>query len=222
MIGRRAGDAAQDVVRAEAPELPANALARDAVPVRVHAPFGRRVGDDRRRPLDRVDLCHHGRGDQPGLVVELVVAPVPVFPTQRVADRVVLADEERMEEAEADPEIPAGAHRVEERIERRGVQPVVADVELAVRPRACEFLEGLVVAVDLRAVPPVGVLRGVDRGHSVDGRFGRLPRCSGPSSFARASRRRPSRARWRSAWTDPCRGSSSRAPRTGSTPRPGD
>ena len=102
MVGRRAGDAAKDVAASEAPEPLAYALPCQAIPVRVHPQFGRRVGDDRRRPLDRVDLRHDGRVDEACMVVEVVVAPVPVLVVaKRIADRVVLAHERRMEDGEA-------------------------------------------------------------------------------------------------------------------------
>ena len=169
VVGRRAGDAAEDVASAEPSETVAEALPHEAVPVGVHAPFGRRVGDDRGRPLDRVDLRHHRGVDQAGLVVELLVAPVPVLAAQRVADGVVLADEERVEDGETHPEVPPRADRIEHRIERCGMEPVAADPELAVLARARPLLEGLVMAVDLGAVPPVSVVGRVDGGRPVSG-----------------------------------------------------
>ena len=48
-------------------------LALEPPPVRAQRRHRRRVGDDRRRPVDGVDLRHQRRDDEPRLVVELVV-----------------------------------------------------------------------------------------------------------------------------------------------------
>ena len=77
---------------------------------------------------------------------------------QLVADRVVLAHEERVQQREADPEVPGDAGQVDVRLELRRRQAELVDLQLAVLARAQRVGEGGVAAVDLRAVPPVRVV----------------------------------------------------------------
>ena len=129
------------------------------VPVHSHRAPGRRVGDDRRRPLDRMDLRHQRRVDQPRSVVELIVRPGRVGPAKVVADGVVLEREEDVQEPQAEPEVPGHVGEIEVRVELARRQSVLADRELPpfVRPNRGGETPG--VAVDLRAVPPVAVAR---------------------------------------------------------------
>ena len=53
---------------------------------------------------------------------------------QVVADRVVLAHEERMEEREPDPEVPGDADEVDVRFDLLGDQAPVVELEFAVLP----------------------------------------------------------------------------------------
>ena len=77
----------------------AQEVRRQPIPVRVQARVHRRVGKDRRRPFDRVDLGHHRGVDEPRHVEQAGVVPVRILRLQPVADRVVLFDEQRMEHA---------------------------------------------------------------------------------------------------------------------------
>ena len=149
-------------------------LALEAPPVRAQREHRRRVGDDRRRPVDRVDLRHQRRVDRAGALsysswsVELRMPRVQV-----VADRVVLAHEQRVQEREADPEVPGDAREVDVLLELLRRQALLVDPELAVLARAERGGERRVAAVDLRAVPPVRVVGDVRRRLVRVGRSGR-------------------------------------------------
>ena len=117
VVGRRAGDAADHLVRRAPAEQLVEPLALEAPPVRAQREHRRRVGDDRRRPVDRVDLRHQRRDDEPRLVVELVVGELRIARVQVVADRVVLAHEERVQQREPDPEVAGDAGEVDVRLE---------------------------------------------------------------------------------------------------------
>ena len=71
--GRRAGDAADHLVRGAAPDQAVEPAALEPPPVRAQGGHRRRVGDDRRRPVDGVDLRHQRRDDEARLVEQLVV-----------------------------------------------------------------------------------------------------------------------------------------------------
>ena len=131
-----------------------------------------RVRDDRRRPLDRVDLRHQGGVDQAGAVVELVVRPVRVLLGEPVADRVVLAGEERVQERQPEPEVAGDAGEVDERLEVARELAVGVEAELAALLRAERVRERRVAAVDLGAVPPVGVGGDIGRRGAVAGMAG--------------------------------------------------
>src|SRR4029453_16565295 len=77
---------------------------------------------------------------------------------QVLADGVVLAHEERVQESEADPEVPCYALEVDQLLELRRRQALLVDLQLPVLARAERVGEPLVAAVDVRAVPPVRVL----------------------------------------------------------------
>ena len=123
--------------------------------------------DDRRRPVDRVDLRHQRRDDEARIVVELVVRLVRMGLVQVVADRVVLAHEERVEEREPHPEVPGDPREVDVRLDLRRDQAAIVELQLAAlagaqRPRVLR-----IAAVDLRAVPPVRI--GGDEGRRAVG-----------------------------------------------------
>src|SRR5438105_12056763 len=61
------------------------------------------MGDDRWSPLDGVDLCQERRINQPRLLEELLVGPVRILCCEAVADRIVLASEQRQEQTQAEP-----------------------------------------------------------------------------------------------------------------------
>jgi hypothetical protein len=63
-----------------------------------------------------VDLCHQGRVDEAGAVVELVVRPARVFLRESLADRVVLAREEGVQKRESEPEVACDACEIHKRV----------------------------------------------------------------------------------------------------------
>ena len=159
MVRRRAGDAAEHLARAEPAEPTAEPLAGDAPPVGAHRDPRRRVGEDRRGPLDGVDLRHQRGVDQPRLVEQLVVATRSgMLAAQPVADRVVLEHEQRVQERQADPEVARDPGEVGVLLEvgrraaRRCRCAACRPRRRAPRPRSASS-----DAVDLRAVPPVAV-----------------------------------------------------------------
>ena len=157
VVRRRAGDTANHLVPRLATVLPIEPLAEQAVPVGPHPEHRCRVGDDRGSPVDRVDLRHQRGDDEPCLLIELLVGQLRILRVKAVADGVVLAHEQRVEQRKADPEVAGHAPEVDVRIELWRRQAVGAELQLAelVRPnRVCEL--GC-AAVDLRAVPPVRV-----------------------------------------------------------------
>ena len=192
VVGRRAGDAAEHLVRAPLAEP----LAEDPVPVGPHPVPRRRVRDDRRRPLDRVDLRHQRRRDQPRLREELVVRPLRVLGGEPVGDRVVLAREERVQERQPEPEVPGDARQVELRVEVARQLAVRVEPEPAARMLAERARDRGLAAVDLRAVPPVRVGRhpGRRRRRSRPG-TGRCACARSASAAPPRGRRRRARAR---------------------------
>ena len=146
------------------PEPPREALAHEAPPVRVHPELRRRVRDDRRRPLDRVDLRDQRRVHEPGAVEEIVVRPGRVVLAQRVADRVVLEREQRVQDARGRPRSsrrrPRGRRA---RRGRRGGGPARRCAACRPSPVRIACAKPGVAAVDLRGVPPVAVRRHVGR-----------------------------------------------------------
>jgi hypothetical protein len=155
---RRAHDPAEDLGVAEAAEAVLDVLAEQAGVVRVHRRPERRVVDDARRPLDRVDLGHQRRVDQPRRVEQPLVVPARVLLLENVADRVVLLGEQRVQAGEPEPPVLVEAGQVDAGLGRILRQPAVRpDLQLAVLEGADRVLGLLVGAVDLRAVPPVGL-----------------------------------------------------------------
>ena len=168
----RPGDAADHLVPGDPAEPLVQRLALQAPPVRVKRLHGRRVRDDRRRPVDRVDLRHQRRDDQARVVVELVVRLGRMRRVQVVADRVVFAHEQRMEEREPDPEVPGDAREIDVCFDLLRDQAAVVEFQLAVLAGAQRLREGGLVAVHLRTVPPVRV--GGDEGRRAVGRRARV------------------------------------------------
>ncbi len=116
------------------------------------------MGDDARRPLDGVDLRHQCGVDQPGGAIQPIVTPARVLFPQHVTDGVVLAHEEAVEQAEAEPEVPGHPRNVESCLDGGGRQAVRVDEQLPVLAGAQPVRDTPGVAIDLGAVPPVRVL----------------------------------------------------------------
>ena len=132
-------------------------FAGQAGPVDVHRQLDDRVRQDRRRPLDRVDLRHQRRVDQLGLAKQLLVVPVLVIVREQIADVVVLQREERVEHRQADPPVVAEAGEVHAGVGVDRQQAGWLDPELAGAVRAQLGGHVVAAAVDLRRVPPVAV-----------------------------------------------------------------
>ena len=94
--------------------------------------------EDAGRPLDGVDLRHQRRVDEPRGQEQPLVVPGRVVALEVVADRVVLLDEQRVEQRQADPVVVAEAGRVDAVERRVGLvrQAAVLDDHLAVLARA--------------------------------------------------------------------------------------
>ena len=122
-------------LRPSRPNRLREALAHEAPPVRVHRELRGRVRDDRRRPLDRVDLRDQRRVHEPRAVEEVVVRPGRVLLAQRVADRVVLEREERVQDAEPDPEVRRDALEVDVLGQVGGEEALLVDAQLAALAR---------------------------------------------------------------------------------------
>ena len=113
------------------------------------------VGQDRRRPLDGVDLRHHRRVDQPGDVEQPVVVPVGVAPPS--AGRRSRCARARTGCA-ASPARPTSCGRTRSPrcpSDRVGSVPSSVMRSLPSTPLRRRSCVRLVAAVDLRAVPPV-------------------------------------------------------------------
>ena len=145
--------------------LAVTALAEDvgqaAIPVHVDAEGQARIGQDAGRPFDRVDLGHQRRVDQPRDVERRVVRPIGIGLRQMVANGVVLAHEQGVQQRHADPPIAREAG-VLHPVGGQWQAAIVLQPHLAADMAAQTVLRGLVAAVDLRAVPPMRDL--VDRG----------------------------------------------------------
>ena len=142
-------------------------IAREPVPVGVHRLVGDRIRQNRRRPFHGVDFGDESNVDQAGLAVQLFVAPIGMVRLQHFADGVVLGDEQAVEHAQADPAIVFEAGQL---FSRGGVDQhlaVGADLEFAVHERAHLRGSSGVGAIQLRGVPPVGVV--VDEGGRMRG-----------------------------------------------------
>ena len=174
--------AGERLVLADAADRAMQALGLEAPPVRLHADLERRMRQDRRRPFDGVDLRHQRGVDHARAVEQPIAVPVRIEALELVADRVVLAREQRVQQAEAGPPVAreTGQRRLQLVVQGIGVedQVVVVEIELAVghelagqhriavldatlRPQPLGRLA--VAAVDLRGVPPMRFGIGVGR-----------------------------------------------------------
>ena len=158
----RPRDPVEELVAGLAAEPLVEALAEEPVPVGAHAGDRGRMGDDRGRPVDRVDLRHQRRVHEPCLVVEVLVAQLRVLRVQAVADRVVLEHEQRVQDREPDPEVAGDPGEVDVRLDLLRDQAARVELELPVLAGADGLSKRRVAAVDLRPVPPVRV-RGGER-----------------------------------------------------------
>src|SRR6185503_2465490 len=98
------------------------------------------------------------RIDQAPFVVELLVVELRVLRVELVANRVVLAHEERVQEREADPEVSGDASQVDVLLELLRRQSLLVDQELPVLAGAKRLRERRIAPVDLRGGPPVRVV----------------------------------------------------------------
>jgi hypothetical protein len=126
-----------------------------------------------------VDLRHQRRADEPRLIEQPLIVPVRVLLHEHVADGVVLAREQAVQQAQPHPQVVAaardlGAGRlvVEE-------PTVILHLHLAARAGAEDLLLVLRAAVDVRAVPPMRVLVHVGRRPVGVGHRRRIDRCLG-------------------------------------------
>ena len=85
------------------PSLVSQSLDGGPFQIRLQPEVDRLGGQDRRRPLHGVDLGDQRRDDQPCRVEDAVVAPALVVRAQLVADDVVLAGEQSVQPAQAEP-----------------------------------------------------------------------------------------------------------------------
>jgi hypothetical protein len=145
MIGLRSDDTAKDFAVVDEADGVLQVAFEQAVPVGVHRGLDDRMRQDRRRPLDGVDLGDERRGDQPRLVEELLVGPVRVLGGEEVAHMVVFPREERVEHGQADPPVVGEAADADaaDRIDRQ--QAGWLDLQFAADHRP-HFPRGLGVA----------------------------------------------------------------------------
>src|SRR2546421_11933446 len=69
----RAWDAADDLAIIDAPKNFIDLLTCQSPPVGMHANVQRGSIENGRCPVDRVDLCHEGHVDEPGMVKQIIV-----------------------------------------------------------------------------------------------------------------------------------------------------
>ena len=140
-------------VRVDQPdaELGQPVIGRRAVPVGVEPDVDGLGRQDRRRPFDRVDLGDQRRDDQPRRLIDALVAPARIVRAQLVAEQVVLAREQRVQRAQAEPPALVEAGDLHAACIDRQVAVVKPD--LGAFAQCCGRLR--VGAVDLGAVPPM-------------------------------------------------------------------
>ena len=161
VVRARAGDAAQHLARPDPPDALAERLFQHSPPRGPDRPLGRRMRDHRGRPLDGVDLRHERGVDQPRLL-EQGLALQRLRCLERIADRIVLPREQVVEQGEAEPEV-RHRHRPQVRRPLDLLQQLIADLDPAVvGPQAMHELR--MDAVELRCVPPVGLVAHEARG----------------------------------------------------------
>jgi len=109
--------------------------------------------DDRRRPVDGVDLRHQRSDHEPRLVVQIVVGELRVRRMQVVADRVVLPHEQRVQQCQPHPEVPRDTADVDVRLDLVRDQPLPVELQLAVLAGSKRGRECGIATVDLRPDP---------------------------------------------------------------------
>src|SRR5438445_1302632 len=106
-----------------------------------------------------MNLGHQCRIDQSGCLEQPIVIPSRMLGLEHVADRVVLTDEERVQQAQPDPPAAEEASQVEPgemRMFGKPVLVVLVHLQLTVRPRAQVLLHLRITPIDLRPIPPKG------------------------------------------------------------------
>src|SRR5579872_656992 len=93
------------------------------------------MSNDARRPLERVDLGHERRGDQPRVIEQIVIRPGRIFGRKSITYRVVLSSEQGVHQTQADPPVPAHTSRVDAPLVN-WQEVVRTDAELAAVTRA--------------------------------------------------------------------------------------
>ena len=156
VVAARSGDAGEEVPAHPLAQPTGAARAQDPPPVPAQRRLDRGVGEDGERPLDRVDLGHHGGVDHPGRLEEALVVPVGVVAGQVVADRVVLPREEVVQQRQAQPPVAVDARQVDPGVALEGQPAVGLQPQPAVAGKGPQQMLPLGrAAVELGAVPPV-------------------------------------------------------------------
>ena len=159
VIGLRADDAAEQFVVVEERERPPAVLAGKPVPVHVHRHLDDRVRQDRRRPLDGVDLRHERRVDQPRLR-ERAASSFQSGCSCASRSQMSLCSSVNSVWSIASPihQLSVKPVKLHARLRIDRQQPGRLEPELAAdRPSAASRPTSGSRAVDLRRVPPVAV-----------------------------------------------------------------
>ena len=205
VVAPRPGDAGEEVPAHPLAQPAGAARAQDPPPVPAQRRLDRGVGEDGERPLDRVDLGHHGGVDHPGRLEEALVVPAGVVEGQVVADRVVLPREEVVQQRQAQPPVAVDARQVDPGVALEGQPAVGLQPQLAVAGEGPQQPLPLGrAAVELGPVPPVrlgvgehrraarsGPPRRRRRAHDLHGVAGRGPVVAGGSGTSTRSSRTP-------------------------------
>src|SRR5690606_34827291 len=131
--------------------------AQQTPPVGIHNAFADLVGDNGRRPLNRVDLGDQRGNDQTGFVIQPLVALARILGCQHFGNGVVFLGEELMQHAQTHPPvfIEAGDRDIGVHVGRQGA--VRVELQLTTR-EATQLVGGRFVAtVHLGSIPPMGV-----------------------------------------------------------------
>ena len=157
VIGGRTDDAGEHLAVADAADALLELLAERAVPVGVHADLQRRVAQHAGGPLHGVDLGDQSRYDQNTDLEETLIVEARVRLLHRLDDGVVLAREQRVQQADTDPPVLAHTSQVDTGDVALRKATAVVDLDLAVDIGANLALAVPATAVDLRSVPPMGL-----------------------------------------------------------------
>ena len=154
MIGGRARGSAENFVAGEPTEEVRELLALQSPPFVTHRRLCGGMRDNGGSPLDGMNFCHQADVDEPGAVEQFVVGPGGELGLEAVADGIVFSCEEAGHHRQADP--PAWSFR---QLDQQGVgrQALGCENELPVLSGAHLLLHVGAAAVDLRAIPPVGL-----------------------------------------------------------------